>query len=371
MGQGTGLKRSDLIEIKDFDPILPEIGKIKIGKKGQFMKSKGGKDFQPPQKLDHFVITTLNRGNDGNLLVDTELMKSLAGLPANASKEKIASISLKEIDIIFPYDEISLNFQTFYGKYSSSKCHCRGNGEVALKLMEDSKSPEWNEIDCKPAVCEFYSPPNPEGTQSCKMNGILSMILMEAPRVGGVYKFRTTSFITIRNIRSALGEILSITNGILAGIPFKLVVKPQQVQPQNMKGAIVVHTVNVEWVGDIPSLLEKAKTVALHRSQARMDLRKLESNAKLALESAPPEIEAKDIVEEFYPQVVEAEIVADKSKPKEPEEKTSEPEVEPAQEEASPEHEGNESKASEPEPEPPKEEKKKDDKSKPKKKKLF
>ena len=56
--------------IKTIAPGLVERGKIKIGEKGKMVASSRGASFQPPQKLDHFIITTTLRGQDGNFLRD-------------------------------------------------------------------------------------------------------------------------------------------------------------------------------------------------------------------------------------------------------------------------------------------------------------
>ena len=63
--------------IKGIMPGLPEIGKIKIGMKGAVRTSKGGKDFQLPQRLDHFIVTTLERGEDGNFIRDEAIHQNL------------------------------------------------------------------------------------------------------------------------------------------------------------------------------------------------------------------------------------------------------------------------------------------------------
>lgn len=48
--------------LRNLAPRLAERGKIKIGIKGAKVTSRSGNEFQPPQKLDHFVVTTLERG---------------------------------------------------------------------------------------------------------------------------------------------------------------------------------------------------------------------------------------------------------------------------------------------------------------------
>ena len=47
--------------IKNLTPRLAEWGKIKIGAKGKMKTSNQGKQFAQPQKLDHFIITTMER----------------------------------------------------------------------------------------------------------------------------------------------------------------------------------------------------------------------------------------------------------------------------------------------------------------------
>ncbi len=67
--QGTSLI------IKGLSPGLPERGKIKIGYKGKTITSAKGNEFQPPKKLDHFFVTTLERDKDGNFKHDKAIHK--------------------------------------------------------------------------------------------------------------------------------------------------------------------------------------------------------------------------------------------------------------------------------------------------------
>ena len=46
---------------KGLNPRFAEVGKIKIGGKGETKKTSGGKDFQIPVRYDHFVVTTTER----------------------------------------------------------------------------------------------------------------------------------------------------------------------------------------------------------------------------------------------------------------------------------------------------------------------
>ena len=69
------------MSIKGMIPALPERGKIKIGRKGRMVTSKQGNEFQPPQKLNHFIVTTLERAEDGNFIRDEEIHKIIGDEP--------------------------------------------------------------------------------------------------------------------------------------------------------------------------------------------------------------------------------------------------------------------------------------------------
>ena len=55
------------LSIKNLCPGLVERGKIKIGMKGETRRSQSGGTYQLPVKLNHFLITTMERGQDGIL----------------------------------------------------------------------------------------------------------------------------------------------------------------------------------------------------------------------------------------------------------------------------------------------------------------
>ena len=49
-------------------PQLARLGKIVIGEKGEVRTSAKGTQFQPPRKLDHFLIKSLYRNEAGQLV---------------------------------------------------------------------------------------------------------------------------------------------------------------------------------------------------------------------------------------------------------------------------------------------------------------
>jgi len=107
-------------------PRLAEVGKIKIGGKGETRKSKDGKPYQLPIRFNHFVVTTTEKGENGNFVINHDIMKKLGNEP-------------KEISIRLPFDDIDMNFYTSFQYYHGSKCVCRGDGEKATRLSKDNK----------------------------------------------------------------------------------------------------------------------------------------------------------------------------------------------------------------------------------------
>ena len=178
--------------IKNLVPRLAERGKIKIGEKGEVRKSRDGKEFMLPKKLDHFIITTLHRDAAGRLMLDKELMARFT--PKDNGK-------ITELPIRLLYDDIELNFQTRYACYSGNKCWCSGDAETAQRLQNG----KYIEVPCP---CERREPTY-QGKDICKANGTLSVLLQGVNRIGGVWKFRTTSYNTVQNILSIHNDLIN------------------------------------------------------------------------------------------------------------------------------------------------------------------
>ena len=76
--------------IKNLSPRLAERGRIKIGEKGEMKTSTQGKQFALPKKLDHIVITTMQRDAAGRLMPDTDLMAQI-----NPGGDKLTEIPVR------------------------------------------------------------------------------------------------------------------------------------------------------------------------------------------------------------------------------------------------------------------------------------
>jgi hypothetical protein len=289
--------------VKGLTPQLAERGKIKIGEKGEMKTSSQGKQFAQPRKLDHFLITTLQRDAAGRLMPDTDL---LSRLQPEGGK-------LTEIPVRLLYDDIDLNFMTRYACYRGNRCWCSGDGEAALRLGEGEVSDRDNPGRVRPAKDNEYGQvPCPCGRQDpfytgqdrCKILGTLQVLIEGTDRIGGVWKFRTTSWNTVNAILSSLALIKTITGGPLAGIPLHLVLSPKTVTVPTTGQNMVVYVVSLEYRGPEPQLAELGYNIARRRLEHQVRMEQVEAEARRLLlppHAEPPEEQAETGAE-FYPE---------------------------------------------------------------------
>ena len=270
--------------IKNLTPGLVERGKIKIGKKGAMRTSSQGNQFQAPEKLDHFTITTTERGQDGNFMTDQKIMQRLGGHP-------------RTIPVRLIYDDISLNFPSRYASYAGKTLACTGDGEQARRLSPDGKSATMVQCPC-PRQDPAY-----QGKDKCKPTGTLSAVIDGADVVGGVWKFRTTSYNSVVGILSSLAMIQRITGGRLAGIPLNLVLSPKTVANPVDGKQQTIYVVSVEFAGSVQALREVGYEQLLQDKTHGARIEQLEDQARRLLADRRDEYEdeAEDIVDEFYP----------------------------------------------------------------------
>lgn len=274
--------------IKTLRPALPTRGNIKIGQKGKVRKSQSGNDWQPPEKLDHFNVTTLERAADGNYKRDEEFHKKHGDKPT-------------EIAVKLLYDDPALNFPTRLASYNGTQLFCTGDGEIASRL--NSKTGEYEQIKCP---CERQDPKY-QGKDKCKMNGKLNVLLRGHGGVGGVWTFRTTSFHSITGILSSIMYIKTITGGQIAGVPLKLTVTPKAATDDKNK-PITIYVVSLIYDGGDEEELERVgHEIALARASSRLKIEAIEEEARALLALPPPSSGvplAGDVPEdmtEFYP----------------------------------------------------------------------
>jgi hypothetical protein len=250
-----------------------EVGKIKIGGKGETRKSKEGKDYQLPVKYDHFVITTTEKGQDGNFKIDKEIMDKLGPSP-------------KEVPIRLPFDSIDMNFFTSFQYYHGNKCVCKGDGVNAQRVGQDGIE---KNINCEPDKCQYLA------DAKCKVSGILSCHIPLTMQVGAVHRFRTHSWNSVSNILASLEYIKENTNGILQGLPLKLVFLKKATAEH---GNVNVVTIVLDGI-EMMKMRELAWSEFENRTKLGLDMKQLELKARDAgflNDTDDPE----DIQAEFY-----------------------------------------------------------------------
>ena len=279
--------------IKNLIPGLPEIGKVKIGFKGKEITSKQGKQFQPPNKLDHFIITGLERGPDGNFIKNAEIHKEIGDKP-------------KELDVRLLYDDPDLNFLTRYACYSGTKLWCTGDGETAARLTGENGQRATVKCPCEHLESGY------KGGPKCKPSGVLSVMLDNSPIVGGVHKLRTTSFNSVTNILSSMAMISRITGGVLAGIPLKLTFGKKTTTVPGTEQQTTIPIIGLVYKGSVRELAESGQKTALEFAGYRKRIEYIEDIARKQLDKEMglgiyTEAETdEDIVAEFYPEQVGA-----------------------------------------------------------------
>lgn len=266
--------------IKDIALRLPEVGKIKIGVKGQEITSSKGNKFQPPKKLSHFVITRMNRGGDGNFVPDEEAMRVYGNQPTR-------------ITVMLMFNEIEKSVFTEYRWYTNSRQpNCHGDGEVGHRLQPDGSRKEMR------CPCDKLK------GGGCAPAIVLNVLLPDLKRTGVVYTFRSRGWNSVRNILSSLEAIKAITGGVLAGIPLEMTVFPIVAHDPNGK-QVTVFTVSLAAKGTLAEL----RSLAIEWKQT--DLRLLSSATPVAALPAPDDApeENKEFVEEFVPNVANREVI--------------------------------------------------------------
>jgi hypothetical protein len=256
-----------------------EVGKIKIGGKGEKHKSKNNTEYRIPKRFEHFVVTTTERDDTDNFKRDTQIHEIIGAEP-------------KELSIRLPFDDIDMNFHTTYALYEGRKNKCHGNG---IKATWTEKPGETREIDCK-QTCKYLV------DNKCKPSGILSCHISQSYNVGGIYRFRTHSWNSVSAILAALKYFKdNIPGGILQGIPFKLVfLKKSTAEHGNVPVVTLVgdgqELVNMRQLG--ADEMQARKKLGIGMGQAE----------RVAIESGfKPEGTDKpeDVEDEFYGKTIE------------------------------------------------------------------
>jgi hypothetical protein len=276
-------------------PSLAQAGKIKIGGLGREMTSRKGNKFRPPEKFDHFVITTQLRQNPrdqkSDLITDEVMMAALT---------KDHDGKCRAIPIILHSDEIEEVFPTDLAAYAGKSLACKGDGKKATRwtFSNGTRTDQTKECVCP---CPYLE------QKKCKPHGRLycSINLPGQAIAGAVHVWRTTSIISIQQMTASLEQIKSMV-GSLRGVPLVLRVLPVQVTPEGKSTTVYVCHVELR----ASDLLEVQQRVLQRREMERQ----LNGSApRLHLPSLADESpeEMADTADEFYPPEDEQDEVQD------------------------------------------------------------
>lgn len=279
--------------VKGLMPGLMEVGKIKIGIKGDMVKSKDGNEFRLPQKIDHFRIVKNERDENNDYILDDLILEVISHNSATSYNE---DMNLIKIPIRLLYNEIDLVFPTQYVSYVNGKLSCSGDG-----IKGTTRDGRKVVCPCKRLDGAY------QGNDKCKISGTLSCII-EGCNVGGCYKFRTTSINSARYILSSLMLIKAATGGLLSFIPLRLVINPKKTIIPSTGAPTTIYVVTVEFQGGIEQLQKKALEMGRERVSLIENMRDIEIEArKIVSSDADADREEKEFAEEFFPENIETE----------------------------------------------------------------
>jgi hypothetical protein len=282
---------------KILSPRLCELGKIKIGGLGDERTSQAGGKYRVPVKYDHFVITTLYRGDDGRLRTDDALMSSLA---EHADPDGM----VRSLPITLLSNEVEDVLQVAYLMYDGKKLAAKSDGETLTKYADLNTRqwlPEPVSLPWKPEWADLKDKKgHPLFKLHCTMNVIIAS---RVAKWGGFYKFRTTSRITADQLYGSLVQLRQLTGGILRGLPLRLVVRPLQVAPDGKP--TVVYVVHVELAGsDVLAIQKQALEIAQYEVRNAKMLAAAQAEYRQLLR-APDEFaddaEEAEVAQEFAP----------------------------------------------------------------------
>ena len=144
-----------------------------------------------------------------NALKKTEYPKETEYFVVPPEVEKVYGKCPRELDVMFPVNDIDRVFPQAYKWYGESRgLKCIGNGEVAMHLNEKNQTME--ERDC----------PCPLLDSGCSKRAHL-LVILPLVNMGGVYQIDTISYHSIVDVNSGI-DFVGALLGRFAMVPLKL-----------------------------------------------------------------------------------------------------------------------------------------------------
>lgn len=279
-------------------PRLCELGKIKIGRKGAERQKQGGGTYRLPEKLDHFIITTLQRDGKDDLVQDTALMEQLVAEHGDPDGK------LRRLPIRVLSNDIEDLLQAAYVAYRGRTCLARcEDGETITRFVDRQGNFLEKPVE-EPWRDDLLDLKNDQGGPLWKKHTKFACVIASSSaNWGGVYFLRTTSEITGDQLLGSLMHVRDLTCGVLRGIPLRLVVRPMQVTPDGKP--TTVHVVHIELAGQD---LGEVQRLALDQRRHELDYAKqiaaTERQYRKLLKAPGIDedtVEAEDVSSEFHP----------------------------------------------------------------------
>lgn len=251
-----------------------ELGKIKIGGKGELRRSTGGNDFRLPVKYDHFVITTLNRGEDDNFIRNDEIHEKIGEAPT-----ELAGV------LMYPEPEQNLHAEMVQYRGRTKVVGCDGEERTELESGARSACPRLEGGDCE-----------------CKPYGRLHLQLWASPHMFGYHVFRTTSWESTANIQSVIKEIYE-RFGTCYKAPVRLVLYPSTdtYMDGNKERTSESYKVGLVLAMSLEEAAEEMVRAKRLMDSTRRELLQIAGEVQEDLTKRDQE-EAADIAEEFFPE---------------------------------------------------------------------
>lgn len=303
---------------KLLQPRLTELGKIKIGGKGAERQGKKGA-WRMPVKYDYFVVTGHERDSAGNLKPDKELMSRLlerygtdveeaeVDSAGNGTGKTKVVRRLREIPVALLSDEIDDSLSAVYSYYVGKRRCGTCDGETFTKFAEP-KDGEWVALQApisKPCDGKHHL------GEGWKLHTTLQVVIADGEaRWGGVYRFRTTSAISADQLLGTMLQVKTLTRGILAGLPLRLVVRPMEVSPDGK--ATTIYVVHLELRGaDLNAIQQQALQIAQTNVRNARELSAASHQLRALLAAPESDEEQADAAEEFHPGPEQARVVVE------------------------------------------------------------
>lgn len=280
-------------------PRLVELGKIKIGRKEEKVRQAASGPWQAPEKIDHFLITTLRRDDRNNFIPDHELMEELKADYADRDG------NLRQLPIYVLSNDIEDVMQSAWLWYMGrTKLAAKSDGETLTKFFDLRAGTKLADPVAVPWDSSYENLVDLKKAPLFKKHTVFNCVIASRNgRWGGVYKFRTISKVTGDQLYGSLTHVKQLTGGVLRGLPLRLVIRPMQVAPGGIVTTIFVCHVELRG-SDLHELQQRALQQAQFETQHVVAIRKSDQIYKAMLKApgddeTPDEID--DVTTEFAP----------------------------------------------------------------------